>query len=61
MAARRGNVSVAKALLECGANIEARDSKGDSPLRRAVNCRKKEMVAFLAAQGAATLDYGSVE
>ncbi|HEY6390767.1 MAG TPA: ankyrin repeat domain-containing protein [Bryobacteraceae bacterium] len=48
MAARRGNVSVAQALLECGANIEAQDSKGDSPLRRAMNCRKKEMAAFLA-------------
>jgi ankyrin repeat protein len=52
MAARRGNISVAKALLECGANIQARDSKGDSPLRRALNCRKKEMAAFLAAHSA---------
>ena len=59
MAARRGNVSVAKALLECGANIEARDSLGDSPLRRAVNCGKTEMAAFLVAQGADVNSKGS--
>jgi ankyrin repeat protein len=52
MAARRGKVAVAAALLECGANIEARDSSGDTPLRRAVNCAKPEMVAFLLSKGA---------
>jgi len=52
MAARRGNVAVAEALLECGANIEARDSMGDTALRRAVNCGKIETVALLLAHGA---------
>ncbi len=52
MAARRGNVSIAAALLDCAANIEARDSMGDTPLRRAVNCAKPEMVAFLLSRGA---------
>lgn len=47
MAARRGNLSVASALLESGADIEAHDSKGDTPLRRAANCRKPAMVEFL--------------
>src|SRR5690349_3432880 len=40
MAARRGNVDVASALLDCGADIEVPDSIGDTPLRRAVNCSK---------------------
>lgn len=40
MAARRGNEEVAQAVLDCGANIEACDSVGDTPLRRAVNCDK---------------------
>jgi ankyrin repeat protein/truncated hemoglobin YjbI len=52
MAARRGNIRVAEALLDCKANIEARDKLGDTPLRRAVNCGKTEMVAFLLSRGA---------
>jgi len=52
MAARRGNVAVANALLNCGADLEARDRAGVTPLRRAVNCRKTEMVAFLLSRGA---------
>jgi len=52
MAARRGNVGVAEALLDCGANLEIRDSQGDTPLRRAVNCGKTEVVALLLARGA---------
>jgi hemoglobin len=47
MAARRGNVSAAKALLECGANPKARDKRGDTPLQRALNCRKPEVAAIL--------------
>ena len=39
-AARRGNAAVAGALLDCGADIEARDYRGDTPLRRAVNCEQ---------------------
>ncbi len=47
MAARRGNVEVARALLECGADLHARDSRGATPLQRARNCRKSAVAAFL--------------
>jgi len=59
MAARRGNVAVAAALLDCGADIEARDSYGDTPLRRAVNCAKPEVAAFLVSKGADVQSPGS--
>jgi len=52
MAARRGNVQVAAALLDCGADLEARDKLRDTPLHRAVKCGKTEMVAFLLERGA---------
>jgi len=52
MAARRGNVLVAEALLDCGADVEARDKLDDTPLHRAVKCGKTEMVAFLLSRGA---------
>ena len=52
MAARRGNVEVAEALIECGADVEARDSRGDTPLRRAENCRKPEVARLLHSRGA---------
>ena len=52
MAARRGNRLVAEALLDCGADVEARDRLGNTPLHRAVNCGKAEMVAFLLSRGA---------
>jgi len=52
MAARRGNEEVARALLDCGANIEACDSLGDTPLRRAVNCDKIQVASLLLARGA---------
>ena len=52
MAARRGNARVAEALLDCGADLEARDIAGDTPLRRAVNCGKPELVALLLSRGA---------
>jgi 26S proteasome non-ATPase regulatory subunit 10 len=51
-AARRGNVSVAQALLDHGAIIEARDAKGQTPLRRAVNCRQIVVVLLLVQHGA---------
>jgi truncated hemoglobin YjbI len=47
MAARRGNVEVAEALLDCGADIDARDSLGDTPLRRSVNCDKIQVADLL--------------
>lgn len=52
MAARRGSLAIAKALLDHGADIEVEDSKGETPLRRAVNCGKPPMVALLLARGA---------
>jgi truncated hemoglobin YjbI len=59
MAARRGNVEAAGALLDCGANLEARDSAGDTPLRRSVNCNKIEVTALLLARGADIDSIGS--
>jgi ankyrin repeat protein len=57
MAARRGNVDVIGALLDEGADIEARDSMGETPLRRAVNCDKVDAAKLLLARGA---DAGSI-
>src|SRR5690349_6915709 len=50
MAARRGNIEIARALLECGAKPDAVDSQGVSPMQRAINCRKREFVAAMAAR-----------
>ncbi len=55
MAARRGYVETARALLDCGAAIGARDSKGDTPLQRAVNCRRDAVVQLLLERGAARI------
>ncbi len=52
MAARRGFREVAAALLDCGANLEARDKAGDTPLRRAVNCGQAGVVELLVSRGA---------
>jgi ankyrin repeat protein len=49
MAARRGNVPVARALLDCGADTGIRDIAGVTPLGRALNCRKPEVAALLRA------------
>jgi ankyrin repeat protein len=59
MAARRGNVDVIGALLDGGADVEARDSAGDTPLRRAVNCNKVEAARLLLARGADPHSKGS--
>jgi ankyrin repeat protein len=59
MAARRGYVEIAEALLGCGGNIEARDSAGDTPLRRAVNCGQVGLASLLLARGADFLSIGS--
>ena len=48
MAARRGFMGIAQALLECGAAVEAKDTKGDTPLQRALNCRRTEVARLLA-------------
>jgi truncated hemoglobin YjbI len=59
MAARRGNLEVAEALLDCGADIDARDSLGDTPLRRSVNCGKTQVAALLLARGADVRSIGN--
>jgi ankyrin repeat protein len=52
MAARRGNLKVAEALLDRGADLEARDSLGETPLRRAVNCSQPALARLLVSRGA---------
>jgi hypothetical protein len=59
MAARRDNVEAAVALLDCGADIEARDSLGETPLRRAVNCNKTAVASLLLGRGADADSWGS--
>ena len=59
MAARRGNLEIAEALLDCGADIDARDSLGDTPLRRAVNCDKIQVASLLLARGADARSIGN--
>jgi ankyrin repeat protein len=59
MAARRGNTEVIAALLDAGADIEARDSQRDTPLRRAVNCGKVSAARLLVARGADARSVGS--
>jgi ankyrin repeat protein len=39
-------------LLDHGANIDSRDAKGQTPLRRAVNCRQLQIVQLLVRHGA---------
>lgn len=51
MAARRGHVEIAAVLLEGGAAVTARDAKGDTPLQRAVNCRRGAVARLLAEHG----------
>ena len=52
MCARRGHVDAATVLLDNRADIEAVDINGQTPLRRAVNCRKREIVRLLIERGA---------
>jgi hypothetical protein len=59
MAARRGNAEVAAALLDCGADIEARDRLGDTPLRRSVNCNRVGVATLLVTRGANIDSVGS--
>jgi hemoglobin len=51
-AARRGHVGIARALLDLGAAVNARDRKGDTPLQRAINCRRTEVSQLLRERGA---------
>ncbi|MCC7155872.1 MAG: ankyrin repeat domain-containing protein [Bryobacterales bacterium] len=59
MAARRGAVETAAALLDHGAEIEARDSAGDTPLRRAINCGHAGLARLLVDRGASAHSTGS--
>jgi ankyrin repeat protein len=52
MAARRGHVEIARALLDCGAAVDARDRKDDTPLQRAINCRRDMVAQLLVERGA---------
>jgi hypothetical protein len=51
MAARRGHAEIARALLDCGAAVDARDRKGDTALQRAINCRRATVAQLLVALG----------
>jgi ankyrin repeat protein len=52
MAARRDHVEIGELLYSAGADLEARDFKGHTPLRRALNCRQPEMTKFLVGSSA---------
>ena len=52
MAARRGHVEIARALLDSGAAVNARSRKGDTPLQRSINCRKNGVAQLLLERGA---------
>jgi hemoglobin len=51
MAARRGYVEIARTLLDLGAAVNARDRKGDTPLQRAIHCRKGDVAELLRERG----------
>ena len=55
-AARRGHVEIARALLDAGAAVSARDQKGETPLQRAMNCRKDEVSQLLREYGDQPID-----
>lgn len=46
-AARRGHLEIGRTLLDLGADVTARDSRGDSPLERARKCRKSDVAQLL--------------
>jgi truncated hemoglobin YjbI len=52
MAARRGHLELARALLDSGAALNVQDRKGDTPLQRAINCRKNGVTQLLRDRGA---------
>ena len=53
MAARRGHTETARALLDCGAAIDAKDNKGDTPMQRATKCKRAEVSKLLAERASA--------
>jgi hypothetical protein len=55
MAARRGYVEIARALLDSGAAGNAQDRKGDTPLQRAINCRKDRVARLLLGREASSV------
>ncbi len=50
-AARWGHLAIAMTLVDAGASLEVRDSKGFTPLDRAQNCRRFEVAAALSSRG----------
>jgi truncated hemoglobin YjbI len=57
MAARRGHLEIARTLLDCGARIDAQDRKGDTPLHRALKCRRDRVSQLLVERGATVTSY----
>ncbi len=51
-AARRGHIEIARTLIDSGAAVNLRDRKGDTPLQRAINCRKNGVFQLLLERGA---------
>jgi len=49
-AARFGNLEVAEALVAAGASATATDKKGQTPLDRARNCCRQEVVAYFLSK-----------
>ncbi len=47
MAARRGHLEIAQVLLDCGAAVDVQDRKSETPLQRAINCRRPTIVKLL--------------
>lgn len=52
MAARRGHVEIARALLDSGAAVNAQSRTGDTPLQRAIKCRQTGVSQLLVEYGA---------
>lgn len=52
MAARRGHLTIAQTLLALGADLNAMDRKGETPLQRAINCRRPALAELFHAHGA---------
>ena len=50
--AAAGYIEIARALIDGGAAMEAEDSKGDTPLQRAINCRRDKVAQLLVERGA---------